>query len=330
MNQRIVVRQIMEWHDCTGKKFIDVTTMGPDELICSRFRLTSVFMLPQEKLRLSCIAPMDEVGVVVSDYTPHPLVVGEVVTTFMNVDDRVAVCRCGASLISDGNDIFCPNKDCGLTLFARLQRLASTTFLSYYDHNEEYGGFFSEEPASTNPFSIILQPKMWGEAIHPVEEMLLYHKHGHVSLATFLIAPLFTSFLDSIQSPLSYNDVALQGVGDFFGRMEELIQRRDYSLPWQDRLLKSFIWSLGIESLNEDVIDRMILFEKNMGLLAEVMVSYRHLLANPNELIRELRVHPLEAHAINREFHNRRYEFEDIFKHYTRVDDFTNISLQMT
>jgi len=304
--------------------------MEEDELVASRFRLTNGYMLPHEKLMLGTVSPMDDVIVVVDEHLSNPMVLGEYVDNLSDISNREPICRCGSPLVSDGFDIYCPNDQCGLTLLSRLERLGKTPFFQVnpreLQFTDEEHLVFSADPNYAHPFSIILQPRLWGEAVGTLEHVLLHKKPCSISLATFLVEPLFRSFIDCVSSSfVNYENLHFTTIANFYGHMDELTQRRNYESPIQNRLIREFIWSLGIESLQMDVIERLVVYEKSTGWMEDVMVPYAYLLSHPRELHKELGVHPLEARAIGMEFRRRKYEFADIFVHYSTPEAMADV-----
>ncbi len=326
MNDRhkITVRDVFERHDCSGKKTVDITALEEDEIVSSRFRLTKAYMFSHDKLMLGTVSPMDEAEVVIDEFPSSPIVVGEYIGNYSDVNTRHPICRCGEPLISDGFDIYCTNDQCGLTLHSKLERLGSTEFFSFqlsglhgYDKDTV---IITDDPGFTHPFNLLLKPQLWGEGIGSLEAALLKKKPCNISLATFLVEPLFADFIDCINPLQPWLDKTMfQNISHFFGSMDEIIARRDYSNARQNKLIKEFIWSLGIEALKEDVINTMVTYEQSLGWMEDVMVPYAYMLSHPKEMVKELGLHPLEATSITAEFKRRKYEFIDIFSHYSSV-----------
>lgn len=321
---KIIVGNVHDYHDCNGKKFIDITDSEEGGMISPRFRMTSRQMLPYQKLLLSTVLPGDEVIVYHNAIYDNALIAGEYIENAYPHGFRYAVCRCGSDLVSDGFEVYCPNAECSITVTSRIARLADTMFFPYNvmvsDHEMSQDFSFMSHDNSSIPFKPILDPKFWGCEFDSLDTVLLGSKFGSVSLATFLVEPLFTGFLDYTASSLSYNNYTFQAIGYFFGYMEELINRRDYHSEAQNTLIERFIWALGIESLKPDVIRKMVCYEVGMGMGGQVLLPYIHFLTSPDELSRELKVHPIEARMIAHEVHKRKYEFHDIFSHYSSED----------
>lgn len=324
MTKCIIVGDVFDYNDCGGKKFIDITDMEYLDLIPSRFRMTSNLMLPFQKLMLSSVEREDYVDVVVSNFTDDPLVIGEYVSNHSPIDNRPNYCRCNTPLITDGFDVYCPNAQCGLTLLARLNRLANTTFFPFEEvskdvENGEYFAYTGSEYSYT-PFKPIMDPKLWGYEFDNLDTILLNIKFD-VSLATFLVESLFIGFLDHLKSPMSYNTGVFHTLSYFFGYMTELINRRDYQLNHQNVLIKNFIWVLGIKYLNPDIINKMLTYEVGMnGFSTDPLSPYLHLLTRPDVMSSELRIPLIQANLIYNEVYKRRFEIYDIFSNYSSFD----------
>jgi len=223
-------------------------------------------------------------------------------------------------LVSDGFDIYCPNDQCGLTILTRLERLANTSFFSYDKpidlHETHESVVLTDDPYFMRPFLPILQPRFWGEAVGSLEHVLLNKPPCSVSIATFLVEPLFRDLLDCISAPINYDNLLLRNIAHFYNTMQKAMQHRDYRDAVQNRAIKEFIWALGIEALQEDVIDKLMMFEQSTGWTEDTLFPYAYMISHPNELTKELGVHPLESRAIALEFRRRMYEFYDIFSYY--------------
>ena len=323
MQDNIQVRDVIEKNDCAGKKYIYVTAMESDELISSKFRLTSAYMPAHEKLAIASVAPMDKVSVLY-DYKPsNPLMVGEYFDNLEDISKRDPLCKCGSLMVSDGFDVYCPNDCCALTLATRFERLAETSFflniefeegveLQWFNHHDIS---ITDQMYLEKPFMSIQHGLFWGEPGGSLEHTLLTKAPRNLSLATFLVKPLFEDFIEYRQTKISKN------ILNFYGEMDDLINRRDLDSLRQNKLLFEFLWSLGIESLSEDHIRSLINYEKILGNTSDPMVFYAYVFTHPKELIEELGIHYLEASAIYREISRRKYEFCDIFSHYALNED---------
>lgn len=326
MSTPILVCDVTEQHTCAGRKSILITAQKEyDENITTQFLLTRLPMHPTEKLRLATVDIHDTVLTESTFPSLHnPLVEGDYFRIENLTQERTAQCRCGSLLVSDGIDIFCKNPDCPLTVSARLRNLAErpffqeeflSTYLSPYELSE-FQGIVSRD----RPFSLITNSRFWGAPGIDVSYLLQGNgglKHGYVSLATFLVEPLMQHFLDTIPyERLGEVQYFYEPIQMFYGFMSEMIHHRDYSSPVQNHLLYQFLLGLGIEALRPDVATKMIRFEINTGGGVGVMYPYAWLLTHPNDMSRELGVHPLEAVAITSEVLARHREFSDIFTHY--------------
>jgi hypothetical protein len=61
----------------------------------------------------------------------------------------------------------------------------------------------------------------------------------------------------------------------------------------------------------------MVAYEHMNGVGEDPVLSYIYLMTRPNEMVRELGIHPLEAQGIYQEVNHRRYELHDIFAAYS-------------
>lgn len=344
----VVVGSVLEHHDCMGRKSIDVS---PENTL-ARFRLTKAYMPPLDKLQLATVGPTDRVLIHPKEMSPRvnigaglslfeeylaedPLVLGEYTANLSAGYYRDPICQCGTVLVSDGFDIYCPHDQCGLTLLARIQRLASAEFFSYESLGEEFYNedsiLLTNDQYFTQPFKLLLDPRLWGdtrlwgEQRLSLEYILLHKKPQHISLATFLVEPLFRDFLDCTSPHFDFDSLPFQNVRNFYAHMVELTQRRNYNAEYQNRLIKQFFMALGLEMLHEDVIDKMVTYEQQLGWSDDVFVPYVYFLTHPMEMIKELGLHMIEAREIHREFMSRAHEFIDIFSRYTELEALRDI-----
>lgn len=323
MNKTIIVGEVFDYHDCRGKKTVEVTDSEYSHPVPTRFRMTSNYMLPFYKTMLSCVLPHDYVNIVTLPSSENALLIGEYIDNLSDVEKRDQHCKCGSVLVTDGFDVYCPNTLCHLTILARMERLANTIFFPIdippYDvETKEYFQFTGIEYSST-PFKHILDSRLWGYQFESLDTILLNIKVD-VSLATFLVEPLFIDLLDNLKTPLAYNNKILQAVGYLFGYMNELVNRRDYSSRFQNSLIMNFIWSLGIHSLRPETITEMLKYETGVGYSVDPISPYVYLLTKPEMMQRELRLSPIESQLIYQEVFNRRHELYDIFSHYSSTD----------
>lgn len=332
--QRIVVGSITEEHNCAGKKTIFITDEDErDTVFKTQYMLNPAYMAPHDKLALSTVDVHDEVMVDIYPLPGYLLVSGSYVDNFSNVWSRPPVCKCQHRMVSDGYNLYCRNQECPLTTSKRIERLSKTCFfdqsLQVGVRDREFYPLF-DNTAYRTPFDILTHPETWGGTssvindISPnknmtLTDLILNHK-GFVSLATFLVDTLFAEFLDR-NCPWMRRDLddqpLLQSVTNFYGHMTEVTQRRSPDQAWQNDLLKQFIWSLGIESLRLDVIEKMVIYEASLGCEYDTLLPYAYLLNRPGQLVTELGVHPLEAFNITQEFRSRQFEMYDIFSHYS-------------
>lgn len=335
MVERIIVHEVMEFNNCAGKKLIDVTDRKQSELVPSRFRLTSAYMFPHEKLMLSTVGPTDEVVIKLNPYTPNVLILGEYVGNLSDIGSRSPICRCGTLTVSDGFDIYCPNDDCGLTLLSRIERLAGVNFFppeSFITENDKLEFLqIHDLPYIQTPFAPLLYPKFWIEKRGmTLDYILIKERPCHVSMATFLIEPLFQEFIDNVCPRPAQGYNFLTAAGAVFRHLEEITNRRNYTSVVQNTIIENFIYALGIEALQPDVIRRMVNYEIKLGLTHEVFLSYMYLLTHPRELMTELGVNRFEANAIYTEVFRRKFELFDIFAHYTSTDTAIDAFRSMT
>lgn len=324
--KQITVREVIEQNDCSGKKHIFVTAIEEDESAVSRFRLTRAYMFPHEKILLASVCPTDVVTVAYDYFPLDPTLAGEFTGIHSDIGNRDPLCRCGIEIMSDGMEIYCPNKHCALTLSTRIRRLATTQFtqqeMCYFDPQtgEEKVSISINQPVSYyQPFQHIAQGIFWGHPGGSLEQIILnkYNLFKNLSLANFLIEPLFRELLESIL-PLDANDNnAYLRIEYFYSSMEEFVNNRDYNSHHQQLLIHAFMSCLGIESLSDDHIKLMMDYEQNIGGVWTPLLSYAFLLTHPRELVTELGLHPAEATAIVGEVNRRSYELSDIFYHYT-------------
>jgi hypothetical protein len=219
--------------------------------------------------------------------------------------------------------VYCPNTECGLTTLAKIGRLADTVFFDtmyqYFDPEVEYfksGPEYGHNPNYQKPFSIITQGLFWGHPGGSVEHILLSGRFGSISLANFLVEPLYRELVDTL-GPRSLDSYLYMNIEQFFFDMVELVNRRDLTSIRQNMLMYGFLNALGIESLSHININKMMAYEREMSHMGEPMLMYAFMLTNPAEMVRELGIHHLEADAIFSEVRRRKTEFHDIFYHYT-------------
>jgi hypothetical protein len=322
----IEVLDVIERNDCASKKSFYVTTRASDETINSLYRISPAWMPPETKLALATVSPMDKVVVhrgILAENLLHNggFVVfdGDFDQNLSDTHNRDAVCRCGTPLVSDGFDIHCPNLNCPMTLAARLDRLGNTEFFDFESVTSsgeliEIGFGPDEQTSYAQPFMCVTQGLFWGVPGGSVEELLLRRGMDLPNIATFLVEPLFAQFLDSLPSNNYMVQMGIAGAQRFYAWMTETINRRDYYSISQNRLIQAFLWSIGIEALKPIFFDRLMAAEMDMAL-NDPAVSFAAILTNQRTLI-GLDFHPVEAAAIVREVHHRRYEIHDIFYHY--------------
>jgi hypothetical protein len=323
MRRTVTAVDVTEANDISGRKYINVIGMEKDELIAVTYNLTSRYMIPHEKLMLATVSPEDQVMVEINESNdPIDLIIGEYVGNLFDAQHRQPLCKCGATLSSDGLDIYCPNRECGLTILARLQRLADCKFFAVEKWHFSFDGMtnYSSE-MNEQPFSIVLGNRIWNRQGWNLERILLDSGTSHVTLATFLVQDLFRSFLDSNGSWIDGNDAEIRSLNKFYQMMDQIVYYRDYSSAIQNVFIKHLMWSFSIPGLTEATIDKMIVAEESFGLLDEVLLPYANYLTNPMALQDDLGVDRQTADWICREFYIRRHEFFDIFTAYSTSTD---------
>lgn len=321
MVDEIHVQEVIEKNDCAGKKSFFLTATEDRHPVQSQFRLTPSYMPPHDKLALASVSAMDRVKVVMDHNHGDLLVVGDYVHNFEDVWNRDPICLCQTRMVSDGFDIYCTNQTCALTLTARIQRLASASFFqSEFMRQDLTEGFFERDGTAVfddvyycRPFVYINQGLFWGEPGGSIEHILLTRNVGYISLATFLVQPLFEEFLNGIKP---FSTKAYSNICRFYGAMDEFVSRRDFSSIRQNKLIHEFIWSLGIEALTEQHIFALTQYERIMAVSDDPILYYAYVLTHPSEMIKELGMHRLEANAVLVEIARRKHELFDIFFHY--------------
>lgn len=322
MVDEIHVQEVIERNNCAGKKSFHLTATEDAHAVQSQFRLTPAYMPARDKLLLATVSAMDRVKVALDHMHGDLMVIGDYVDNFEDIWNREPLCRCQTLMVSDGFDIYCPNPTCALTIAARIDRLSSTNFFrSDMMSSDITEGFFNREGVAIfddvnycKPFLTINHGMFWGEPGGSIEHILLTRNVGHVSLATFLVQPLFEEFLGGIKtfSVAGYNNICR-----FYGAMDEFVNRRDSSSQRQNQLIHEFIWSLGIEALSESHILALTRYEQVIDLTNDPMLFYAYVLTHQAELVREIGMHRLEALAVLSEVARRKHELFDIFYHYS-------------
>lgn len=335
MRTIITVKDVLESHDCAGRKLIQVTSMAEDEIVPARYNLAPGYMTPIEKLILSTVSPMDQVIVEASYSSFMDTVVGEYVGNLFDAGERTAVCKCGTPLDCDGYHIYCRNQECPLTMTARIMRLSYTVFFEPHKMQQTFCGHPYLDKMSLvssgsdiyyeRPFEAISNPRFWGESIKSLETILLSKPDLHISMATFLTQPLFQEFIENIGTTIPTNSSVFQGLSLFFGMMDQIVFRRDYESNIQNLCLRGFLHGLGIESLTDEIITLLILAEQSLGQLDEVMLPYVYYLSDARALRQELGIIDFVADNIAREFYYRRHEFYDIFLSYSDPQNISEI-----
>jgi len=327
MRRVIKAVEVTEVNDILGRKYISVLGRESDELISVTYKLTSRYMIPHEKLMLATVSPEDDILVEINESNdPIDLVVGEYVGNLFDAQDRPPLCKCGSFMTSDGLDIYCSNRDCGLTVLARLQRLADCRFFAAEQWQFSFNGtdnYYDE--LNEKPFALILNNKVWNRQGWDIERILLDSGTSHVTLATFLVQNIFRDFLDSTQSWIGGGDAEYKSLNKFYQMMDQIVYHRDYSSVLQNVFIKHLLWSFSIPGLTEDTIEKMVIAEESFGLLDEVLLPYANYLSNSRALQDDLGVDRQTADWICREFYLRRHEFFDIFTAYSTSTDMVQL-----
>lgn len=327
MTRIVIAREVIETNDISGRKHVDVVARADDEIVEAHYQLTPRYMIPYEKLMLATVSPEDEIFVEInSTGDPFDFIKGEYVGNHFDAHNRDPLCKCGSVLTSDGIDLYCPNRECGLTILARLNRLASCRFFNNaqwsfsFDAMSIDSGEFKEQP-----FAIILNAKTWNRKGWDIERIILDSSIQHVSLATFLVQDQFRAFIDANGSYLDGYDPESKSLHKFYEMMDQIIYKRDYDSIIQHNFIKNLLWSFSIPGLNEDIINQLIVAEHSMGLIDEVLLPYASYLSDSRAMQDDLGVDRLTADWISREFFIRRHEFFDIFTAYSLTTDIVQI-----
>jgi hypothetical protein len=325
--QLIIVRDVHERHNTIGRKDIFITNMEEDETIESLYRLTKGFRNPSDKIDLAHVAPYDRVVVVPDLYPDMPLVLGEYVENLSPPKRYSGICRCGTVVTSDGFAVYCPNPRCSLTIYARLKRLAETVFFDpdATPNDVEFDISFNMMTSSQlsdlqtlhQPFLPIIHGQFWGDPGGSVESLLLSGRYGEISLATFLVKPLFQDFIDMVYPQYAGESVVYKSFHRFFVNMDEITEHRDVTNGRQNHLIAKFLYALGIDSLKSHHIPALLHHEQMLGLEYAPFLSYVFALTRTSELVNQVGLHPLEAQAIVQEVRMRRDELRDIFAYYS-------------
>jgi hypothetical protein len=329
MSHSILVRDVHDFNNTSGKKFLTVTSLEDDELIKSQFSMSMAYMFPDQKLFLSTVSPEDTVSVILNTSSFNPLLVGEFtdIISENDIHSREPMCKCISPLMTDGFDIYCTNQQCGLTLYSRFSNLANTSMFSrdslsdianYIPPGEDPYMVVNDNPDLDKPFSLLMDPRFWNTGGKSIEDFLLNKtKTPFIDLSTFLIESEFSSFLDSFVNNYSQNSYAFRNLRRFYDDMNELVQRRDDTSRRQNKLIVQFINSLGISSLSPEIVSQLLQYERCLGYTQDPLMSYFYMMTHPNQMINELGIHKLEAEAIYREVYSRKYELYDICLAYT-------------
>lgn len=327
MSRVVTAREIVEKNDILGRKHISVIGMEEDEIIPITYHLTPRYMIPYEKLLLATVGEDDKVIVDESNiFDYNNLTDGEYVGNMFNAQERDPLCSCGNRLTSDGLDIWCNNRECGLTILARLERLAACQFFEANSWVFPLGnGAILSGDCLERPFELILNPNTWNRPTWPMQRIMLDKNTDRVSLATFLVQNLFQAFIDSSGLRIHGYSAEYKTLGRFFEMMDQIVFRRDYDSNIQNLFIKRFLWSLSIPGLTEDIIEKMVVAEAGFGMIDEVFLPYVSYLTNSAYLQEDLGVERIVADWIVREFYLRRHEFFDIFSAYSTSKDLIDI-----
>ena len=325
MSHYITVKDVQEVHNCAGVKHILVYPEDSPSPVKYAFKMYTGYMPVEHKLCLSTVDIGDVVEVNTAEDFFNPNVVGEFYNITNSTYNRLAKCRCGSSVLSDGYKVYCSNTYCPMTIAARISRLATTPFFSQ-EVLEETSLFLNDKNnpflitgLDTNydkPFALLLDTKFWGIHNTDLSQVLLKHRHI-LTNATFLISSEFKDFIDSTWFSTYPDHFEFRPISKFYDEMAEFIHRRDYTSPRQNRLIREFIWSLGIEALTLPMVDSLVKHETLVDMVDDPILAYVLCLTSRGQLIHELGLHPLEADGVYQEVVSRRYEFFDIFAEYS-------------
>ena len=328
----ISVGHVTEENDCAGRKSIfikDIDYMGED---AGYFELTPLKADPVDKLVLGTVGYLDHVRVTL--YPKPILSFGTNKTIFGSFDyicdyrgGREAICQCGANMISDGWTMYCIHPRCPLTIATRLRRLID------FDLNDPHFSLdfrtigpdpdlsfvleeIGEHTIPNRPFQLLEDQNFWGSNYGSLEKTLM-NKHCYFATqATFLVPSEFERFVVETTPFSNFDTAPFYHVRQFYGEMENIIQRRDYESTHQTHIIRGFLKCLAIEALSDHVIDQLLVYERNIYNVADPFLIYFYALTHPGEMIKSLGVHPLVAQGIFKEIVNRREEFLEIFSAY--------------
>lgn len=325
---QVRVREVIEENNCAGKKTFYIVVGEDDETNKYKFVMDKNYRLPFDKLYLAAVAPDDIVEIIAYDRMYGGDVYGEFTSIVSMNGLRIARCKCNSTLASDGFDVYCPNDQCGLTLASRIRRLGGMEFfednlifdyLSEVNDNYFISKFLSDDPHLRQPFSLVCDPRLWGINYKNLEDALL-DKRTTVNLATFVVEPLFREFIESNYFHNNGYSLEFKNISRFYDNMHALQTSRNCNNEEQNLFMKKFIWSLGIESLTQKHVEKLLVYEMTMEFPDSAFVPYAVVLTSIKEMVDSLGFYHLEAEAIAREVYRRRYEFYDIFSAYSNVE----------
>lgn len=337
MHRIVTALEVNQVNDLWGRKQIEVITQEHDEIIPTTFYLTSRYMIPSEKLALATVAPGDQIEVLFHDTFPvDEVLVGEYVSNHFDPTGRIARCECGRPMVVDEADLYCTNHDCVLTRAARLRQLASSCFFPANAWSFSSDGMFKTNGGFLEyPFLLIREPKFWtrfmrtNHLFHVSESLIdtiLKHKNApYITTATFLVQDQFRELIDAVGPAFPHHSAEYKTLSQFYNIMDQIVYRRDYSAILQNDFLVTFLLSLGVAGVTQEVAQKMVVAEATLGMIDEVMLPYANYLTNSMALQDDLGLMRDHADWIVRDVFVRRHEFFDIFSHYSTSKDVIDI-----
>jgi hypothetical protein len=204
-----------------------------------------------------------------------------------------------------------------MTLTTRLRRLANTEFFRHRPYNKTFCGYLVGDINHNHPFRGLIDPQFWTGYHQSLESTVMGIKQP-ISLATFMIESEFRDFIDSSYQINVYKEAELEQISHFYRAMETFSSQRDQLSETQNYFAHEFLWSLGLESVTDIIIDRLLSYEM-CHEPSNPLVAYSYALTHPYAFAKEMGLHYLEAEAILQEVTKRKHELFDIFACYTSV-----------
>ena len=324
MTQTACISRIREHNTCGGRKefvFDIENTQGQNTFAI----LPQAYMEPYDQIQFASLKVNDVVQVRQTRSVTDSRIQCEIIGFDHDASTRLAVCSCHSYLVGDGFHIYCPNPECGMTRHARIERLATTSFFSaanvHRDFSDEY--FDPHRQNRSQPFNLLLNPRIWGMGNQPVVSYLLKDTVGEIDLSTFLVENNIVEFITQSGSEMLIGDMLMQ-VRDYFGYVQVIRQRRDRDSQEQQEFIKAFLWSLGLESLRPDIIHQMVERDERYDFDIDTFYPYAWYLTKPWQLAVDFNLHPRDINVLAREVIARRFELAAIFNAYLQPDSYTD------